>query len=175
MPRWGRCGVYVMATEQSSKITTRVDDLKSLPPGVIPRPRAEDASESLPVAPPTKRSVMVAAGIAVVAAGVGLTALIGHGSPSPTVAPVAPVQRSAADVGFLKTVHQQVAFATTGDDTLIKTGHSLCDQLRSGVSPDQIALASTGKPYAVDDVSTALGAAAGAYCPDQMARVGTVG
>jgi hypothetical protein len=85
------------------------------------------------------------------------------------------VQRSAADVGFLKTVHQQAAFANTADDALIKTGHSLCVQLRAGANPDQIALASTGAPYAVDDVSTALGAAAGAYCPDQMARVGAVG
>jgi hypothetical protein len=85
------------------------------------------------------------------------------------------VQRSAADVGYLKTVRQQADFATIGDDSLIRTGHLLCDQLRRGASPDQIALASTGKPYTVEDVSTALGAAAGAYCPDQMVRVGTVG
>jgi hypothetical protein len=72
-------------------------------------------------------------------------------------------------------VHQQAAFATTGDDSLIRTGHLLCDRLRSGASPDQIALASISKPYTAEDVSTALGAAVGAYCPDQMARVGTTG
>jgi hypothetical protein len=85
------------------------------------------------------------------------------------------VERSAPDVGFLKTVHQQAAFATVNDDSLIKTGHLMCDQLRSGTSPDQIALGSIGQAYTVADVSTALGAAAGAYCPDQMARVGVVG
>jgi hypothetical protein len=165
-----------MTTQQSSsKTTTQVDNLKPLPPGVIPSPRSEDASESLTAVRPSRRNAMVVAGIAVVVAGVGVTALLNHGSPSPAAATVAPVARSAADVGFLKTVRQQPDFATTSDDALIKTGHSLCDQLRSGASPDQIALASTGKPYAVDDVSTALGAAAGAYCPDQMARVGTVG
>lgn len=166
-----------MATEQSSKTTARVDDLKALPPGVIPTPRSEDASESLPAGRPSRRNAMVVAGIAVVAAGVGVTALLGQGSPGPGTSPaqVAPVQRSAADVGFLKTVHQQAAFAAGNDDSLITTGHSMCDQLRNGASPDQIALASTGQAYAVEDVSTALGAAAGAYCPDQMARVGAVG
>lgn len=163
-----------MTTEQSSKTTARVDNLRTLPPGVIPSPRGEDVSESLPPAHPSRRGAIVA-GIAVVVAGAGVAALLAHGSPGPAAAPAAPVERSAADVGFLKTVHQQPAFANTGDDALIKTGHSLCDQLRGGANPDQIALASTGKPYGVDDVSTALGAAAGAYCPDQMARVGSVG
>lgn len=165
-----------MATEQSSKTTARVDNLKTLPPGVVPSPRREDASESLRASTPSRRKAIVVAGMAAVVAGAGMAALlVGHGPASPGASPAAPVQRSAADVGYLKTVHQQVAFATTSDDALIKTGHSLCEQLRGGSNPDQIALASTGKPYAVDDVSTALGAAAGAYCPDQMARVGTVG
>lgn len=163
-----------MTTEQTSSTSSRVDDLKSLPPGVIPSPRAVDASESLPANRPSKRGAVVA-GVALAAAGVGVAAMLVSGSPGSSATPSAPVERSAADVGFLKTVHQQPAFATTSDDDLIKTGHSLCEQLRGGANPDQIALASIGKPYAVDDVSTALGAAAGAYCPDQMARVGTVG
>ncbi|HTK65783.1 MAG TPA: DUF732 domain-containing protein [Pseudonocardia sp.] len=163
-----------MTTEQSASSAARVDDLKSLPPGVIPSPRTGDASESLPASRPSKRGAVIA-GMALVAAGVGVTALLVSGSPGPSAAPTAPVERSAADVGFLKTVRQQPAFAGTSDDDLIKTGHSLCDQLRGGANPDQIALASIGKAYAVDDVSTALGAAAGAYCPDQMARVGAVG
>jgi|SRR5581483_1857785 len=163
-----------MTTEQSSRITARVDDLGSLPPGMIPSPRGEHSSESLPAGHPSRRNAVVA-GVAVVAAGIGVAALLGHGAPGPSAAHSAPVERSAADVGFLKTVRQQTAFATISDDDLIKTGHSLCAQLRGGANPDQIALASIGKPYAVDDVSTALGAAAGAYCPDQMARVGAVG
>jgi hypothetical protein len=121
---------------------------------------------------------VIVAGIALVAAGAGLTALLGHATPAtgaPVPAPVVPVQRSSADIGYLKTVHQRAAFATTTDDSLIRAGHLLCDQLRSGASPDQIGLASTGKPYTVEDVSTALGAVAGAYCPDQMVRVGTIG
>jgi hypothetical protein len=119
---------------------------------------------------------VIVAGIAVVAAGAGLTVVLGHGAPAPGApAPAATVQRSSADIGYLTTVRQQADFATTTDDSLIRTGHLLCDQLRSGASPDQIALASTGKPYTVEDVSTALGAASGAYCPDQMARVGTNG
>jgi hypothetical protein len=119
---------------------------------------------------------VIVAGIAVVVAGAGLTILLGHGVPA-TVAPAPPAtaHRSSADIGYLATVHQQPDFATTSDDSLIRTGHLLCDQLRSGASPEQIALASTGKPYTVEDVSTALGAAAGAYCPDQMTRVGTIG
>jgi hypothetical protein len=119
---------------------------------------------------------VIVAGIALVAAGAGLTVLLldraapAAGAP----APAATVQRSSADVGYLKTVHQQADFATTSDDSLIRTGHLLCDRLRSGASPDQIALVSIGKPYTVEDVSTAVGAAVGAYCPDQMARVGTI-
>jgi hypothetical protein len=119
---------------------------------------------------------VIVAGTAVVAAGAGLTVLLGHSAPAtraPT--PAATVQRSSADIGYLKTIHQQVDFATTSDDSLIRTGHLLCDRLRRGESPEQIALASTGKPYTVEDVSTAIGAAAGAYCPDQMVRVGTIG
>jgi hypothetical protein len=160
-----------MTTEQSSKTTARVDNLKPLPPGVIPSPRGEDASESLAQAHPSRRNAVIA-GLAVVVAGGAVAAMLVHASPGAGPAPAAPVERSAADVGFLKTVHQQPDFATTGDDALIKTGHSMCDQLRAGANPDQIALASSGAPYGVDDVSTALGAAAGAYCPDQMARVG---
>ena len=163
-----------MTTEQSSKTAARIDNLQKLPPGVIPSPRGEDVSESLPDHRPSRRNAIIA-GAALVAAGAGMAVLLAHGSPGAAAAPAAPVERSAADVGFLKTVHQQPAFAATGDDALIKTGHSLCTQLRAGANPDQIALASTGKPYGVDDVSTALGAAAGAYCPDQMARVGAVG
>lgn len=163
-----------MTTEQSSNAAARVENLKTLPPGVIPSPRGEDASESVAPTRPSRRGAIIAGG-AVVAVGAGIAALLANGAPGTLPTAPAPIERSAADVGFLTTVHQQPAFATTGDDALIKIGHSLCGQLRSGANPDQIALASTGAPYAVDDVSTALGAAAGAYCSDQMARVGTVG
>ena len=171
--------MYSMATEQPTKTTVRAVNLRPLPPGVIPSPRRVDPSEAIPAGPskrqPSRRNVIVA-GIAVVVAGVSLTVLLGHRAPATGApAPAATAQRSSADVGFLKTVHQRAVFATTGDDALISTGHSLCDRLRSGASPDQIALVSIGKPYTVEDVSTALGAAAGAYCPDQMARVGTIG
>jgi hypothetical protein len=167
--------VYAVATERPSTATARADNLRPLPPGLIPSPRREDPSESLPTGHRSRRNVIVA-GFAVLAAGAGLTVLLGHGAPaSGAPTPAATVQRSSADVGYLKTVHEQVDFATTSDDSLIRTGHLLCDRLRGGASPDQIALASVGKPYSVEDVSTALGAAVGAYCPDQMARVGTIG
>lgn len=174
--RW----VHAVTTKQSSKQTAQAANLRPLPPGLIPSPRREDPSESIPTAHPSKRNRsrrnMIGAGIALVGATVSLTVLLGHSAPATGAAPpVATVQRSTADIAYLKTVHQQPAFAAINDDSLIRTGHLLCDQLRAGANPDQIALASVGKPYSAEDVSTALGAAVGAYCPDQMARVGTSG
>lgn len=176
MKLWGTGEVYTVATGQHSTTTPRADNFRPLPPGIIPGPRRAHASESLPQGrPSSSRRNVIVAGIAVVAAGAAATALLGHSAPAPDAPALSvTVQRSAPDAGYLTTVHQQADFATTGDDLLIKTGHLLCDKLRSGVSPDQIGLVSTGKPYTVEDVSTALGAAAGAYCPDQMARVGII-
>lgn len=166
--------------EQPSKTSARSAPIRPLPPGVIPSPRREDPSESIPAGAPSGRDrarpkIAVVALAAIVAA-VGLTFVLGHGGP-PTGAPAPAhiVQRSPADLGYLDTVHQQAAFATIDDDSLIRTGHLLCERLRRGANPDQIALASIGKPYTAEDVSTALGAAVGAYCPDQMGRVGTSG
>jgi hypothetical protein len=120
---------------------------------------------------------MIIVGSALVGAAAGLTVLRGHETRATVAAtaPVATVQRSIADMAYLKTVHQRAAFAATNDDSLIRTGHLLCDHLRRGANPDEIALASVGAPYSAEDVSTALGAAAGAYCPDQMVRVSTSG
>lgn len=171
-----RNGVYAMANGRVSQPTEqRSDALPSLPPGVIPVPRAE-ADPPLPAAaPPTpsrRRGVLLIAVPVVAAIGVG-AAIVGvsqPGDPAPTVAPAAP--RSAEDLGFLKTVRQQAGFAAISDDSLVKIGHMLCTQLQGGVNPDDIAMGSSSANFTVEDVSTAVGAAAGAYCPDQIARVG---
>ncbi len=173
MSLWGTKGCAVTG-EKSQKITTRIDPLRPQPPGVIPSPREADPSESISVARPASLNAVVA-GIAAVAVVVGAALLSHHVLATTLPAPAVTPQRSSADVGYLKTVRQQPDFVPTSDDSLIKTGHLLCDQLHRGVNPDQIALVSTGKPYTVDDVSTAVGASVGAYCPDQMARIGPHG
>lgn len=162
-----------MADGRTSRSTAqRSHEWASLPPGVIPRPRAV-ADPPLRPAPPRRRRTALLLALPVLATiGAGVVALIPgpRAEPVQAVAPAAP--RSAEDLGFLKTVRQQTGFVLISDDSLVKIGHMLCSQLQGGVNPDDIAMGSSTATLSVEDVSTAVGAAAGAYCPDQIGRVG---
>jgi hypothetical protein len=165
-----------MATGRTSQpVGERLDSLPSLPPGVIPQPRAQ-ADPPLPPSESRRRNkVLLVAVPAVVAIGVGaaVLGLTSQSTPTGVAAPVAP--KSAEDFGFLKTVRQQAGFAALSDDSMVKIGHMLCTRLQSGANPDDIAMGSASASFSVEDVSTAVGAAAGAYCPDQITRVGQPG
>ncbi|MDQ2709596.1 MAG: DUF732 domain-containing protein [Actinomycetota bacterium] len=165
-----------MATGRTSQPTDeRIDGLGSLPPGVIPTPRTAVDPQPLPEPPSRRRKLLFIAVPAVVATGIGV-AIVGLTDPGAPVGDPLPgtasVQRSPADLGFVKIVRQQPGFAGVTDDALIAIGHTVCGQLEGGTSPGEIALGSSSARYSVEDVSTAVGAAAGAYCPDQMDRVG---
>jgi hypothetical protein len=151
----------------------------SLPPGVIPEPRAvsDPPLPTAPPAPPRRRRTALLVALPLVGAAAAAGAIVAvSGSPdapAQAVAPAAP--RSAEDVGFLRTVRQQIGFAPISDDNLVKIGHMVCSQLQGGVNPDDIAMGSSAATLSIADVSTAVGAAAGAYCPDQIGRVGATG
>jgi hypothetical protein len=167
-----------MANARTTRSTAqRSHAWASLPPGVIPEPRAvadPPLPPTTPAPPRRRRTALLIALPALVAIGVGVVVLTSGQPPAPAQA-VSPAPRSAEDVGFLKTVRQQIGFAPISDDSLVKIGHMLCSQLQGGVNPDDIAMGNSAAVLSIEDVSTAVGAAAGAYCPDQIGRVGTTG
>lgn len=167
-----------VASPRSGAVTP---DTTPLPAGVIPTPRAE--ADPLAAAKPRggRKAAWVALPVLVVGVGVaGLVVAHHTGGQSPRV-PAAPAmalaQRPAADQGFLTTVRQRPAFTPLSDDALVGMGHTLCEQLRAGVDPAEVGVrgGADAQRYAVEDMSTAVGAAAGAYCPEQMSRVAEPG
>jgi hypothetical protein len=153
-----------------AKSDQRSETLPVLPPGVIPEPRTQ--ADPAPSAGSRRRRTVLIAVSAIVLAAAGVAVAVQATGPG-TAVPAA--QRSAADLGFLQIVRQQPGFAAVSDDSLIAIGHSLCGELAAGVSPDAVTPPPSAGQFSMEDISTAVGAAAGAYCPDQMARVAQPG
>ncbi|TXH11021.1 MAG: DUF732 domain-containing protein [Spirochaetes bacterium] len=80
------------------------------------------------------------------------------------IAAVATAPAAVADTdSFLDAIHGKVRIAFFTDEGLVATGNFMCDQLHSGMSPEEI-----NRGFSLHDKKGILRAAQNELCPDTL-------